>query len=452
MKNQLFINEINGHFNLREPKGSKPTMVFFVVRINGRQIKLSTGMKVYPVHWKKSDQLAIISPKLDPLDNANNELLNKRLLLFRGRFNNFKMYLSQHVEEVDHCEQILRLFVINGKQKSTFSKKSNIIDKMERAVMRNNNIKPSTKESYMHELSRTSKTSFPAFLRSIKRPNITFNDINKVLLKQFETFLFNSYKKNGEYISTNAVENKMTKFLAILNHCASLGLFDNTQISGYKKPRQEESESGIFLTQEEVSRIYKLKLSGKLDLARDVLVFLCQTGQRFSDLMAMRENGILKETEFGDSIRYISTKENNEVFAPLLGAAKDIYNKYHGVPVGEFTAIVTDVKEVARRAKIDREVLKKEIRGGQVIIKRKKAYELIGTHTGRRTFINNMLLNKNPTYLIMKVTGHKTEYAFKRYVGISSEEASKIFLKNDNKEKKDENKPEMSSGNSNSRP
>ena len=128
MKNQLFINEINGHFNLREPKGSKPTMVFFVVRINGRQIKLSTGMKVYPVHWKKSDQLAIISPKLDPLDNANNELLNKRLLLFRGRFNNFKMYLSQHVEEVDHCEQILRLFVINGKQKSTFSKKTNIID------------------------------------------------------------------------------------------------------------------------------------------------------------------------------------------------------------------------------------------------------------------------------------------------------------------------------------
>jgi len=439
MKNQFFVNEINGHFNLREPKSNVPTMVFFVVRINGKQIKLSTGLKVYPSHWNKIDQLAFISPKLDPLDNANNELLNKRMLLFRNRFNNFKMYISQHSEEVDNCEHILRQFVLNGRQKKS-GKNVSIVDKMERAVMRNNNIKPSTKESYMHELSRSSKTSFPAFLRAIKKPHLTFNDINKVLLKQFETFLFNCNKRNGELISTNAVENKITKFLAILNHCASLGYFDNAQISGYKKPKQEESESGIFLTQEEVDRIYNLRLTGKLDLARDILVFLCQTGQRFSDLMAMRENGILKKTEFGESIRYISTKENNEVFAPLLGAAKEIYKKYQGVPVGEFTAIVTDVKEVARRARIDREVLKKEIRGGQVIIKKKKAYELIGTHTGRRTFINNMLLNKNPTYLIMKVTGHKTEYAFKRYVGISSEEASQIFLKNDSQEKGEEAK------------
>lgn len=436
MRNQIFIREINGYFNLRNPNSHKPTIVFFVVRINGRQVKLSTGLKIYPNHWNPLDQQAYISPVLSPIDNANNELLNKRISVFRSRFNSYKLYLSQHTDELDNCEHLLRQFICNGKQLRAAGRRANIIERMERAVMKNNNIKLSTKKSYLHELSRSSRTSFPAFLRATRRTNITFSEINKMLLKQFETFLFNSSKKNGELISTNAVENKITKLLAILNHCANLGMFDNSLISGYKKPRQEDSESGIFLTKEEVDRIYRLKLSGKLDLARDILVFLCYTGQRFSDLLAMRENGILKNTAFGDCIRYISTKENNEVFAPLLGAAREIYDKYNGVPVGEFTAIVMDVKEVARRARIDREVLKKEVRGGQVIIKRKKAYELIGTHTGRRTFINNMLLNKNPTHLIMKVTGHKTEYAFKRYVGISSEEASQIFLKNDVKKQR----------------
>lgn len=436
MRNQIFIREINGYFNLRNPNSHKPTIVFFVVRINGRQVKLSTGLKIYPNHWNPLDQQAYISPVLSPIDNANNELLNKRISVFRSRFNSYKLYLSQHTDELDNCEHLLRQFICSGKQLRAAGRRANIIERMERAVIKNNNIKLSTKKSYLHELSRSSRTSFPAFLRATRRTNITFSEINKMLLKQFETFLFNSSKKNGELISTNAVENKITKLLAILNHCANLGMFDSSLISGYKKPRQEDSESGIFLTKEEVDRIYRLKLSGKLDLARDILVFLCYTGQRFSDLLAMRENGILKNTAFGDCIRYISTKENNEVFAPLLGAAREIYDKYGGVPVGEFTAIVMDVKEVARRARIDREVLKKEVRGGQVIIKRKKAYELIGTHTGRRTFINNMLLNKNPTHLIMKVTGHKTEYAFKRYVAISSEEASQIFLKNDVKKQR----------------
>ena len=437
MKCQVFTQEIQGHFNLRQPLSRKPTMVYFVVRINKKQLKLSTQMKVYPQHWSRVDQMAFISPNLSALDNANNELLNERIMLFRSRFCSFKMYLAQHIDKIEAADLLITQYIVNGIMKTTPGKRTNIIEKMEKIVSRNNSIKPSTKLSYMRELSHSSPTSFYTFLKKTKRMNITFNEVNKVLMKQYETFLFNSMKKNGEMMSANAVENKITKLIAILSHCASMGLYDNALLNGYKKPKQSESDTGIFLTEEEVERMYRLTLPRKLELARDILVFLCKTGQRFSDLKAMKQNGILIKTEFGDSIRYISTKENNEVFAPLLGCAKDIYRKYHGIPTGEFTSIVTDVKEVAKRAGIDREVLKKETRGGTIIIKKKKAYELIGTHTGRRTFINNMLLQKNPTYLIMKVTGHKTEYAFRRYVGISSQEASMIFLKNDNKEEKD---------------
>ncbi len=43
--------------------------------------------------------------------------------------------------------------------------------------------------------------------------------------------------------------------------------------------------------------------------------------------------------------------------------------------------------------------------------------------------LNRRVMRKYPSYLIMKVTGHRSESAFKRYVNISQEEASEIFLK-----------------------
>lgn len=50
MAGQVFINEIvKASFNLRQPNKSKrPTNIYLIVRINQKQAKLSTGVKVYP--------------------------------------------------------------------------------------------------------------------------------------------------------------------------------------------------------------------------------------------------------------------------------------------------------------------------------------------------------------------------------------------------------------------
>lgn len=49
MTHQVFINEIvKANFNLRQPKSERPTNIYLIVRINQKQAKLSTGVKVYP--------------------------------------------------------------------------------------------------------------------------------------------------------------------------------------------------------------------------------------------------------------------------------------------------------------------------------------------------------------------------------------------------------------------
>ena len=50
MAGQFFFNELQARFNLKEPKANKPTIIYLVCRISGKQVKLATGVKIYPDH------------------------------------------------------------------------------------------------------------------------------------------------------------------------------------------------------------------------------------------------------------------------------------------------------------------------------------------------------------------------------------------------------------------
>ena len=58
MERQIFINEMQARFNLRKPRSEKPTNLYLVCRINNKQVKLSTGVKIYPDHWNEKRQEA----------------------------------------------------------------------------------------------------------------------------------------------------------------------------------------------------------------------------------------------------------------------------------------------------------------------------------------------------------------------------------------------------------
>ena len=49
-------------------------------------------------------------------------------------------------------------------------------------------------------------------------------------------------------------------------------------------------------------------------------------------------------------------------------------------------------------------------------------WTLVTTHTARRSFATNMFKRGMPTVLIMKLTGHKKESEFLKYIKIDAEE------------------------------
>ena len=109
MTHQVFINEIvKANFNLRQPKSERPTNIYLIVRINQKQAKLSTGVKVYPEHWNIKKQEAYISCRLTESDNINNTITNKKLLELRSQFEEFKRYLCDNPSELKNCWDLLR--------------------------------------------------------------------------------------------------------------------------------------------------------------------------------------------------------------------------------------------------------------------------------------------------------------------------------------------------------
>jgi integrase len=67
-------------------------------------------------------------------------------------------------------------------------------------------------------------------------------------------------------------------------------------------------------------------------------------------------------------------------------------------------------------------------KGGEVKKDIFKKYELITSHVARRSFATNLYLVDVPSITIMKITGHKTEKSFLRYIRITQEENANKLL------------------------
>jgi integrase len=52
-------------------------------------------------------------------------------------------------------------------------------------------------------------------------------------------------------------------------------------------------------------------------------------------------------------------------------------------------------------------------------------FECISSHTARRSFATNLYLDGYPVIEIMKITGHKTEKAFMKYIRVTKLDAAK---------------------------
>ena len=87
------------------------------------------------------------------------------------------------------------------------------------------------------------------------------------------------------------------------------------------------------------------------------------------------------------------------------------------------------IKEVCQAVGITDSVLKSITRGGKKITTAYEKWQLVSSHTARRSFATNLYRQGLPVVTIMAITGHRTEGAFLKYIKVGKEEHAEMLLK-----------------------
>lgn len=154
-----------------------------------------------------------------------------------------------------------------------------------------------------------------------------------------------------------------------------------------------------------------------LERARGLFLIGCYTGLRVSDFSRLRDAHI------GRFITIKTQKTGTSVVIPIHPVVREIINRGF-----DLSDTITDqklnghIKELCRLAGITQEVLVNRNVGGQNVEVVMPKYQLVSSHTARRSFATNAYKSGVPTIAIMKITGHTKESTFLKYIKVSAQE------------------------------
>ena len=226
----------------------------------------------------------------------------------------------------------------------------------------------------------------------------------------------------------NTTIGKQLSFLKwFLRWAFKQGVHQNNAYDSYKPKLKSTQKKIIFLTWDELNRLREFKIPSNkqaFERVRDVFLFQCFTGLRYSDVFNLRRSDIKD-----DHIEVTTVKTSDSLIIELNKHSKAILDKYKDVAFEDdkVLPVITNqkmndyLKELAELAGIDEPVRQTYYRGNERIDEVTPKYALLGTHAGRRTFICNALALGIPPQVVMKWTGHSDYKAMKPYIDIADD-------------------------------
>ncbi|MBD2768482.1 tyrosine-type recombinase/integrase [Hymenobacter sp. BT664] len=167
----------------------------------------------------------------------------------------------------------------------------------------------------------------------------------------------------------------------------------------------------MWLSADDLKALATVMLPEYLGRVRDVLLFCCYTGLRYSDVWALQP-GNLHEWNGARVLRLVQTKTRTGVSIYLTEAAGAILDKYADrerlrlLPVLANQVMNRYLKRVGKYAGLTAPVVVAEQVDGVIIKSSVPKYELLTTHTARHTFATQSLLRGMPVEVLQKVMGH----------------------------------------------
>lgn len=399
----------------RKKKGKMITEnvpIFFRLTYKGNRINLYTGFRVNLEDWDEDKQQVKAKRINDNLQKS--EYINTILKKYSSELNAsfFKYEAKDTVPTPDEIKEIFENIrgIEKNERKDSGVNFFQVFDDFILKRGRLNNWTPRTVAKY---------EGLKARLEEFKK-DITFDYLNEDGL--IELLLFFSKKVKLR----NVTIIKHFKFLkTFLRFAVDEGHTEMTDFEKFKPKLKKTKKKVIYFTEDELTKIIETNIPSNkqyLERVRDVLLFLCYSGLRHSDVYKLKKSDIKNS-----KIEITTQKTNDSLIIELNDMTSSILKKYQDVPLKNNKAlpVISNqkmnvyLKELAKLAEINEIITETYYKGNKRIESTNFKYDLVTTHIGRRTFICLCISKEIPIQIIMKWTGHSDYQAMIPYIEVA---------------------------------
>ncbi len=403
---------MNINFRLQPDKRGKEERSI-MVRVGGKplskRIDIIINQKVFEEQWDSDKQRVIAKgKKRHPDAKEINSFIENIILRIEKEVRMIELNDASIHPHEEYAESIRNIF-------KTEEPKADFFEVFEEFLnIQSQHYSYNTIKNY-----RTLKQHLLDF-QKVKKFKFTFESIDIVFEDKFVNYLYVEKKH------TNTTKSKNMGLLkAFMNWTFERGYHDNLKFKKFSI--EEDKKQVIYLKESELKSIIQLKLEtgSRLDRVRDVFIFQCFTGQRYSDINRLTWANI---TENSIEIRTVKTRDLISI--PLMDETKQIIAKYKDkekpLPTISNQKYNDYIKELCKMSGIDTKIILTYYIGKERIEKILPKYELITSHKARSTFVTLSLIRGMNPETIMQITGHTDMKMMKKYLKIS-----KGFVKSD---------------------
>lgn len=404
------------NFNLREPNANSKTPIHLIVRWNNNRMVYPTVESIEPKYWDKEKQR--VSSKFKQSPELNNRL--------------------KYIDTTSN--DIFRRFVNDNKRTPSVSELRTSFDKelnpdKEKKLDFFGYFEKFIDESKLKTSSKTKSLYSVNTIKNYRNTLTHLRDYSKSKNRKidFDTIDLDFYHELVEYLTnvkdfSENTKGRIIKIIkTVLNDATEREVNTNLSFKSKRFRVMSEDVENIYLDENEIKEMYNLDLTKneRLEKVRDLFIVGCYTGLRFGDLSTISKSNIK-----GNRLHFKVLKTAKPLVIPLNLTVMNILEKYKG----NFPKAISNqkmniyLKEIGKLVKILNNKTEISItKGGLTVIENKKKYEVISCHTARRSFATNCYLNRVPSISIMKITGHKTESSFMKYIKITPEDNAEIL-------------------------
>ena len=411
--------KFNTRFNLRKQDSNKPQKIYLVCRFNNDKFVYPTPFNVVPKYWNtKTGEIRNV------ISEPERDVINTYLKELRTAANS--IYINSIASHTPITKQLLKSELnkytgLTIEAKATF--KAWLQNYIDNSFTR---INPKTGRVISHRTIQEYNTTFKCLqdFEKENRERLDFDTINLQTLRDFRDYL-TTVKGFAVNNIAKHIDN-VRQFLRVANDDKIQ--IDIDTINPKKFTIAREQPQDIYLNESDLKTIENLDLLNRptYDKVRDLFLIGCNTGLRISDFNNIKPHNIKN-----GFIEIFQHKTGEKVVIPINETVKAILAKYNGntPPKISDQKLNEYLKIICKEAGLNEQIEKQQTKGG---IKKPTIYEkwqLTTSHTARRSYATNTTKKGVPIQSIMRITGHKKENVFLKYVKLSAMEHAEIINK-----------------------